>query len=168
MATVENKQCQRCVHKDVCKYIDTIAKIKEEYPFVQGVTCGFCIRKTTENSKPETETDALETKTPAKQPEKQEPKPAPKEQAKLAQKVDKTDSKMTMRDISLRKLGISDPDILKATDGAGIENLGQLYDAIDDPDSPLKLNKNNISSINNVLSALNQKTIDFIPKHVLK
>ena len=34
-----NSSCTRCIHKEMCKYIDMIPEIMKQYPFISGITC---------------------------------------------------------------------------------------------------------------------------------
>lgn len=156
MATYQdNKQCQRCVHRDVCKYIDVIAEIKTQYAFVTGITCGYCVRRTAENTKPEAADDQVEEK-----PVPEEKPAASKKQEKTAAKMNGSGDSLTMLDIQLNKLGISDQNTLRKLNGVGVNTLGQLYDYItgEGRHNPV-ITQDEMKAINGVLAALNQKTI---------
>lgn len=65
-----NKQCEKCVHADVCKHIDEIDELKEEYEFIDSVTCKKFLKpgempdkpaKTTRSKKTAVETNPANT-----------------------------------------------------------------------------------------------------------
>lgn len=39
-----NPQCTRCIHKEMCKWVDTIAELKTRYPFINTITCSYAQR----------------------------------------------------------------------------------------------------------------------------
>lgn len=160
MATYQdNKQCQRCVHRDVCKYIDVIAEIKTQYAFVTGITCGYCIRRTAENTKTEGTDDQADEK-PVPEEKSERPAAVPKKQEKTSAKASHENDNLTMLDIQLNKLGISDQNTLKKLNGVNVNTLGQLYDYMtgEGKHNPV-ITGDEMKSINGVLAALNQRTI---------
>lgn len=167
----ENRACRQCAHRDVCKYAEMIPKIKEEYPFISGITCAYCVKKNSagyveqpseEPEKPKVTDKPTEQKVPEKgtgRPvEKSTEKPATDTGKKEPGKEGTEDDKeMSMLSIDLQKLGVKDDRTLVKLRRNHINTLGDLYRY---KDAAMNiLSSNEVTQINGILSAFNQKTL---------
>lgn len=159
MASTKNQQCDRCLHKDVCRYIQTIEEIKEKYPFVSSVTCNYSIRRSSSsmaNIEPNTQgDDVLPDGGSEKEPEK------PDKKAEPAKPGDDSEEPLTVMDLDVAKIGLPDNKIVKALKSVGIEKVRDIYEYEKSKGwaSAKGLTKDMLKKLSDLLSALSQPAL---------
>lgn len=162
MSSTKNQQCDRCLHKDVCRYIQTIEEIKEKYPFVSSVTCNYSIRRSASsmaNIEPNTEEQG--------EPGDREMNPAsgeekPEKQMKPGDDSDgNSDEPLTVMDLDVAKIGLPDNKIVKALKSAGIEKVRDVYEYEKTKgwSSAKGLTKDMLKKLSDLLTALSQPAL---------
>lgn len=160
---VKNQQCDRCIHKEVCRHIETIEEIKKQYPFVSSVTCKHSIRRSatsTANLEPNTEEDQDDDK--EKSAPAQKEKPATDEQKEAGNTGGDEDEPLTILDLDVGKIGLPDNKIVKALKGAGINTVKDVYEYQKDKDwsSVKNLTKDMLKKLSDLLTALSQPALN--------
>lgn len=183
MASTGNTQCDRCIHKDVCRYIAMIAEIKTKYSFVTNVGCSFHIRKTAAfkqaEASPEPETDTPPKDTPTKTASNKETmvEPAIHTSEKDSPNTDpysnedsckdnKDKSKNTkgpssIMDITVDKIGIREQEAIDALHRSGICTVNDVYAYQENHTwSDVKgLTKAHVDNLSSILQALNRPVL---------
>ncbi len=162
----KNQQCDRCLHKDVCRYIETIEEIKKQYPFVSSVTCNHSIRRSASSMagiEPNTDDDQADDKERTQETGNAE-KGSKKTNGTQAKQEEAGDDKevMTMMDLDVGKIGLPDNRIVKALKGAGINTVRDIYEyqSSHDWSSVKNLTKDMLKKLSDLLTALSQSPLN--------
>lgn len=152
------KQCKNCTHAKLCKFMDMTDQVKQEYPFIEDITCGYYEKeqKTAAlkaNSEPKTSSEASpvtvtsngteasentegasqKTRTRRKNPEALTEPPSDTIPAPIAeQKVEPKTETKEKDTLEFNDIELSLFNIsersVKALNNAGIRIIGDVYD----------------------------------------
>lgn len=146
--------CTKCIHFEMCKYIDCLPKIQETFPFVEDISCKYMEKgeKKVREPKKSTSTKTVEEKAPETEPEPVESEDASTEEPSGVD--DDDDKTKTFGALGVDKLFGEESDVTKALIKLGCVTVSDIY----------TINKKNLSAklVNNInmkLQIFNQPII---------
>lgn len=150
MASTGNTQCDRCIHRDVCRYIAMIAEIKTKYSFITNVGCSFHIRKTAAFKQTEPAPEAEQEETPTETTSNKETVMEPHialtkndntqsdeptsedpygdcDKDQSSDETEDSDGPSSIMDIAIDKIGIREQETVDALRRLGIRTVNDVY-----------------------------------------
>lgn len=158
----KNPQCDKCLHKEVCRYIQQIEEIKAQYPFVSGISCAFLIKRSQAAATTTAEIQtAPSTETDSKENEKQE---LAQKESEAGQKEDGTEPDvLTIMDIEVSKIGLPDEKIIKILNKEGIYKVKDIYAHQEAHATNIRgLNRDMMKKLSDILTALSQPALRIV------
>lgn len=119
-----NPQCTRCIHKEMCKWVDTIAELKTHYPFINTITCSYAQRPGQAVKAPIQEATEPDEEP---EPEKEAPGEEPAEPA-VPEPTEASADCSSIMQVRVEALPLADGTIAEALRRKNINNVQDIYD----------------------------------------
>lgn len=129
-----NSQCDKCIHKEMCKWTDIIAKLKEQHSFISSISCAHCAKgqvTTTGKTKKPIVQMTSEINTESSEPA--ENNVNNEETTTTATEPNTTDDGAgdevnSIMDVGIEHLGLHIAEIVPVLDSYGIKTVRDIYD----------------------------------------